>query len=1302
MRILVLVVSLVPAVFACAGATITVDDDGPADFNNIQAAINDASDGDTIIVCPGTYSGPETGDIEFLGKAVTVRSTDPNNQQVVMDTVVGSRFYFRHGEDANSVLDGLTVTGQYDALCCQASSPTIRRCTFKKSGPDRGGGMTNSSGSSPVVIGCSFDECHRGDFGGIVFNSHSDTRFVDCRFTGDQSTYAGAAVCNEDSNSTFLRCTFSRNTAAYRGGGAIYNKDSNSLIVACVFRDNSGEGGALGSWRSSVTAINCLFADNPGGAGVLWQRQSTATLKNCTLSGNSGGTAGGIYCSDSSAEIENCVLWGNKAPQVAGETFVITHSDVQGGWPGEGNIDADPSFPQSSQGAFRLGPNSPCINAGDNSAVPADVLTDLQGYPRISDANVDMGCYEYGGPRVIYVDGDATGADTGRSWADAYRYLQSAMFMAVEGDEIRVAEGVYTPDKWLWAVPPDGASGEDAQRYYSFNLRNAITVNGGYPGFGHDEPDARDIRRYESILSGDRKADDVYRISGRTDNSFNVVTCFCVDETAVLDGFSIIGGIGGDLHPASGWGGGLYNAGGSPLVRNCTFTRNSATTGAGIFSQNCTSGLCAGQVTEANPTFINCLVYDNQAKGERTGSWWGSPWYPPGSAWDPPSDVVDGGGIRCRSGKITLINCTITRNSGGGLYVVTPTTISNSIIWDNYPYQIGGYEEPNQVSVTHSAVGGGWQGAGNIDVDPLITRNGRLRAGSPCIDAGDPGRAVEPGETDIDGEPRIGPPRFDGDIDIGCDEFSDTDGDLLPDVWEVRHFGEPNAAGAEDDPDGDGWKNLDEYVNYTLPNAEPTTFYVDSERGDYEYDGLAPEWDGTHGPMRVIAQATNLCRPGHNDTVVLAKGLYSVGPGLPSPRSFSYGKDLTLRSMDPSDPCVVAGTVIIGSTHIIHSEGPATVLDGVTITWGNVHEGRQFGNIGNGNGGGIFCRSASPTIRRCVITANRAERYGGGIYIDYGSPTIVDCLISSNTAGYHGGGICSGEYPDNGGKNPVIKNCRITDNCAAIGGAVDAFGGAPQIINCVISGNRARATGGIGAVGSSIHAVNCTITGNVSETHAATTVFKYWEFETLPTLDNCIVWANEPNEISDRYGCLAVSCSDVEGGWAGIGNIDADPCFAKAGHWDPNGTVEDANDDFWVEGDYHLKSAGWRLDPQRALWRWDDVTSLCIDAGNPGAPLGDEPLVLPVDPNNQWGRNIRINMGAYGGTLEASMAPHGWALRADLNNDGAVDFTDLSLWSEYWLRWGAAPADLDRDGSVDAGDYALIADDWLLETTWRE
>jgi hypothetical protein len=145
-------------------------------------------------------------------------------------------------------------------------------------------------------------------------------------------------------------------------------------------------------------------------------------------------------------------------------------------------------------------------------------------------------------------------------------------------------------------------------------------------------------------------------------------------------------------------------------------------------------------------------------------------------------------------------------------------------------------------------------------------------------------------------------------------------------------------------------------------------------------------------------------------------------------------------------------------------------------------------------------------------------------------------------------------------------------------------------------------------------------------------------------LRNCVVWRNGPSDrpieivISGDDAFCVVAYTSVESGregtseWSGgrllweEGNVEANPYFHNSGYWDPNGTKDNPNDDFWVEGDYHLKSQAGRWDANEGRWTKDDVTSPCIDAGNPNSPVGDEP-----EPNGG-----RINMGAYGGTTEAS------------------------------------------------------------------
>ncbi|HUS74006.1 MAG TPA: right-handed parallel beta-helix repeat-containing protein [Sedimentisphaerales bacterium] len=183
------------------------------------------------------------------------------------------------------------------------------------------------------------------------------------------------------------------------------------------------------------------------------------------------------------------------------------------------------------------------------------------------------------------------------------------------------------------------------------------------------------------------------------------------------------------------------------------------------------------------------------------------------------------------------------------------------------------------------------------------------------------------------------------------------------------------------------------------------------------------------------------------------------------------------------------------------------------------------------------------------------------------------------------------------------------------------------------------------------------------------------------TIQNCIIYRSSPIIVPDG-ATLNISYCDFVGGqyriWGngtvnwGPGNINTDPCFARLGDWQ-------------VEGDYHLKSRAGRWDPNGHSWVLDDVTSPCIDAANPGCPIGSEP-----PPNGN-----RKNMGAFGGTARASKSPAHWRSIADLTNDWIVDSNDLKVFVGHWLETGLCiPSDLNRSQFVDFNDFALLAGNW--------
>lgn len=194
--------------------------------------------------------------------------------------------------------------------------------------------------------------------------------------------------------------------------------------------------------------------------------------------------------------------------------------------------------------------------------------------------------------------------------------------------------------------------------------------------------------------------------------------------------------------------------------------------------------------------------------------------------------------------------------------------------------------------------------------------------------------------------------------------------------------------------------------------------------------------------------------------------------------------------------------------------------------------------------------------------------------------------------------------------------------------------------------------------------VNCTFADNSAFHGNALACDSYLqEYPSDLQVTNCILWDGGDEVWNNDGSTITIIYSDVQGAWPGEGNIDVDPCFADPGYLDANGTPEDVNDDLWIDGDYHLKSQAGRWDPNEGGWTTDEVTSLCIDAGDPMTPINFEPF-----PNGGI-----VNMGAYGGTPEASKSYFGkppctHIIAGDINGDCIVNFKDTAIMFYHWLE----------------------------------
>ncbi|HMM99089.1 MAG TPA: choice-of-anchor Q domain-containing protein, partial [Anaerolineales bacterium] len=296
---------------------------------------------------------------------------------------------------------------------------------------------------------------------------------------------------------------------------------------------------------------------------------------------------------------------------------------------------------------------------------------------------------------VCYVDADVVGgANNGASWSDAYIDLQNALADNA-CTEIWVAAGTYKP-----------TSGGD--RGISFNLKSGVAIYGGFAGT-ETQRSERDVDANVAILSGD-----IGTQGDNSDNSYHVVYASGVDNTAILDGFTVKDGNANGAAPNND-GGGMYNTGGSPTLTNLIFSNNSAgDDGGGLFTYN-------SSPTLTNITFNNNSAYYGGGMENENSS--------PTLTdvkFDNNNATYGGGMFNWKNSSLTLINVTFNSNRaarGGGIYnqsISSSTTLNNIVFSGNIATDYGGglftyNSSPTLTNVTFSG-NSATQGGGMLNL----------------------------------------------------------------------------------------------------------------------------------------------------------------------------------------------------------------------------------------------------------------------------------------------------------------------------------------------------------------------------------------------------------------------------------------------------------------------------------------------------------------------------------------------------------------------------------------------------------
>ncbi|MCH2143467.1 MAG: right-handed parallel beta-helix repeat-containing protein [Phycisphaerales bacterium] len=318
---------------ACAGTseTFAATYNVPADYATIQAAIDVASDGDTILVAPGTYTSPANvnGVIQTNGKAISIMATGAVDQTFINARGNGSGVRCLSGEGPDTMIQGFTIIGCYQSgIRCVDSSPTVINCIILNNTAGEGGAVYCRNGS-PTFNGCTINSNNALSGGAFWCQDSSNITLDNCTITNNSANLGGAFYCVNSSIATITNCTISANTASNKGGGFFCLKSSGPVLQNCEMKLNtsSDAGGAFYCFNSSTTILtDCTISNNIAeSAGGLF---GPATLLNSTISFNTAydGRGGGISCTKGQLTITNCTISNNTASDSGGGIYSLSNT----------------------------------------------------------------------------------------------------------------------------------------------------------------------------------------------------------------------------------------------------------------------------------------------------------------------------------------------------------------------------------------------------------------------------------------------------------------------------------------------------------------------------------------------------------------------------------------------------------------------------------------------------------------------------------------------------------------------------------------------------------------------------------------------------------------------------------------------------------------------------------------------------------------------------------------------------------------------------------------------------------------
>ena len=689
----------------------------PDDFSSIQAGINYAENGDTVLVEDDSY----VERISFYGKSILVgsRFIIDGDTMHIRNTVIdadtsmlgqadtASVVRFNNFEDSLAILCGFTLTNGIGSMFhyhrhgggiwCLFASPTIKNNIIRMNSSSAGGGI-DLYGGHPRIENNIIDG---NDGHGICLGQASSPYITGNTISRNRAEYGAGILCDINCNAQIINNIIAGNGGGFCGGG-IYCGRADAVITGNIIFGNDA-----GDWGGGI----CCDAANP-------------IITGNTIAGNTAASSGGgVFClNQAQPVIINSIIWGNTAPDIGLRSDgnpSISYSDIAGGWEGEGNIDDDPLFFAASNDLYNVCSESPCLDSGDPTITDPDGSRSDIGYYYPEHASCDVG-------KIICVSvygNDTTGHGSPQN---PYRTIQHGIDLSYSGDTILVYEGTY----------------EENLLVCSKSL--FLTSNYLFTG------DINDINN--TVIDGGH-ASSVIRLDGAgrpVINGFTIQHGNGSYAGGVLTNYSnpLISNNIITHNITQGAGGGIRCLYGRPIISNNHIENNRAESGGGINSSYCEQLVIRNNIIRENSAVeaggiytynigLESVIRNNLIAGNIC--------------------QFNGGGLSIFGDGGLVINNTFAHNycdnRGGAICNrYSNASIVNSILWRDSV--MSGYNEiyvegEGTPALSYCDIMGGYDGEGNLETDPLFrdAENGDFHLmatqygfpyDSPCIDAGDP------------------------------------------------------------------------------------------------------------------------------------------------------------------------------------------------------------------------------------------------------------------------------------------------------------------------------------------------------------------------------------------------------------------------------------------------------------------------------------------------------------------------------------------------------------------------------------